>query len=91
MIVDTPHGEFKINDISRKQRREFYKKVKSAYSAKELDKLHDLQDEFAMLAFGDDKQTDKALEGLSVVQEDEVLTNIIGAYMGLNLGNSIGD
>ena len=34
---------------------------------------------------------EKALEGLSAIQEDEVLSEIIGAYMGFNLGNPSGD
>ena len=91
MIVDTPHGEFEVRDITRKERRAYYKKVKIVYSSGDFEKLHDLQDEFALVAFGDDENADKALKGLSSVQEDEVLTNIISAYMGLDLGNPTGD
>ena len=90
MIVDTPHGEFEVKDITRKERREKYKKVKEVYTSQELDRLHDLGDEFTLLGFGDEKKADEALEGLSALQEDEVLTAIIGAYMGLDLGNPTG-
>ena len=90
MIVDTPHGEFEVKDITRKERRKFFKRVKQVFSSKDLTKLHELGDEFALLAFKDEKQADKALEGLTAVQEDEVLTSIIGAYMGLDLGNLSG-
>ena len=31
MIVDTPHGEFEVKDITRKERRVFYKKVKEVF------------------------------------------------------------
>ena len=91
MIVDTPHGEFEVRDITRKERRAYYKKVKIVYSSGDFEKLHDLQDEFALVAFGDDENADKVLKGLSSVQEDDVLTNIISAYMGLDLGNPTGD
>lgn len=90
MIVDTPHGEFEVKDITRKERRKFYRKVKKVYTSQELDKLHELGDEFTLLAFGDDKKADEALAGLTALQEDEVLTAIIGAYMGLDLGNPTG-
>ena len=38
-----------------------------------------------------DKKAEEKLGGLTAVQEDEVLTAIIGAYMGLDLGNLTGD
>tara|TARA_R110002020_G_scaffold138134_4_gene307931 strand:+ start:1788 stop:2063 length:276 start_codon:yes stop_codon:yes gene_type:complete len=91
MTVDTPYGEFEVKDITRKERRKFYKKVKEVFSSKDLSKLHELGDEFAVLAFGNEQKADKVLEKLSAVQEDEVLTSIIGAYMGLDLGNLSGD
>tara|TARA_R100001443_G_scaffold115144_1_gene132247 strand:- start:801 stop:1076 length:276 start_codon:yes stop_codon:yes gene_type:complete len=91
MVVDTPHGEFEVKDITRKERRKYYKKVKVVYSSSDFEKLHDLQDEFTLIAFGDDKNADRMLKGLSSIQEDEVLTNIISSYMGLDLGNPTGD
>tara|TARA_R100001443_G_C3297417_1_gene164411 strand:+ start:195 stop:470 length:276 start_codon:yes stop_codon:yes gene_type:complete len=91
MIVDTKYGEFEVKDITRKERRKFYKRVKEVFTSQDSGKLHELGDEFTLLAFGDDKNADKALENLSAVQEDEVLTAIIGAYMGLDLGNLTGD
>ena len=91
MIVDTPHGEFEVKNITRKERRGFYKKVKEVFTSKDLGKLHELGDEFAVLAFGTEEKADKKLEQLTAVQEDQVLTAIIGAYMGLDLGNLTGD
>ena len=91
MVVDTPHGEFEVKDITRKERRDFYKKVKKVFASNDESKLHDLGDEFASLAFGNDKNIDKALGKLSAVEEDQVLVAIIGSYMGLDLGNPIGD
>ena len=91
MIVDTPHGEFEVKGITRKERRKFYKRVKEVFTSQDISKLHELGDEFALLAFGDDKKADEALRELSALQEDEVLTAIIGAYMGLDLGNLTGD
>ncbi len=98
MVVDTKHGAFEVKDITRKERRQFYKKVKTVYAVADSEKtsenlanLHELGDEFTLLAFGDEKKAEKALSGLSVVQEDEVLNAIIGAYMGIDLGNPTGD
>lgn len=96
MIVETPHGEFKVNDITRKQRRDHYGKVKKVFmiedgEVEKIDKLHELADEFTLLAFGSEEEAEKKLEGLTVAQEDEVLTTIILAYMGLDMGNLTGD
>ena len=96
MIVETSHGEFEINDITRKQRRDHYKKVKTIFAMDEKDPmkneaLHDLADEFTLIAFGDDKNAEEKLIGLNALQEDEVLTAIIVAYMGLEMGNPTGD
>ena len=91
MIVDTKHGQFECKDITRKQRRTLYKKVKQISTDGDVAKLHDLADEFAVLAFGDEKKAEENLGKLSAVQEDEVLNEIIGSYMGFDLGNDIGD
>ena len=96
MVVDTKYGQFNVNDITRKQRRKHYGKVKMVYAINDKDntkisKLHDLADEFTILAFGSEEEAEKNLKGLSVAEEDEVLTAIILAYMGLDLGNLTGD
>ncbi len=96
MIVETKHGEFEVNDITRKQRRDHYKKVKLVFSLQDDDPkkpelLHDLADEFTLLAFQDEKEAEEKLKGLDAMQEDEVLAKIIVAYMGLEMGNSTGD
>ena len=91
MVVSTKYGEFEVKDITRKERRKHYKRVKEVFVNQDPTELHDLADEFTLLAFGDDKTADKKLEGLSALEEDEVLTSVILAYMGLDLGNSTGD
>jgi len=91
MIVDTKYGQFECKDITRKQRRALYKKVKHISSGGDIEKLHDLADEFAILAFGDEKKAEEQLGKLSAVQEDEVLNEIISSYMGFDLGNDTGD
>jgi len=91
MIIDTKHGQFECKDINRKERRALYKKVKMVGTNNDLSELHDLGDEFALIAFGDDKSVEKALGSLTSLQEDEVLNEIIASYMGLELGNAIGD
>jgi hypothetical protein len=91
MIVDTKHGEFEVKDITRKQRRDLYKEVKVVFANQNPEELHDLADEFTLLAFKDEKEAEEKLKGLDAMQEDEVLAKIIVAYMGLDMGNSTGD
>ena len=91
IVVETPHGQFECEDISRKKRRELYKKVKEVSSEKNIEELHDLADEFTLVAFGDEEKAEKALGKLTALQEDEVLNIIIAAYMGFDLGNPTGD
>lgn len=81
MIVNTDHGEFKCNDITRKERRRLYRRVKEVYANENLAEIHDLADEFAIIAFGE-KGADDVLLPLSALEEDEVLMVIINAYMG---------
>jgi hypothetical protein len=91
MIVNTDHGEFEVRDITRKERRKHYRKVKEVLQGGELGELHDLGDEFTLIAFGNEKEADKALEGLSAIEEDEVLNQIILDYFGFDLKNASGD
>jgi len=91
MIVNTDHGEFEVRDITRKERRKHYRKVKEIVQAGDIGELHDLGDEFTLIAFGNEKEADKALEGLSAIEEDEVLNQIILDYFGLDLKNASGD
>ena len=91
MIVTTKHGEFECKDTTRVERRKMYKRVKGVFLDNDIEKLHDLADEFTLFAFGNNQNADKALEGLSAVQEDEVLMDIISQYMGFDLKNASGD
>lgn len=83
MIVDTKYGQFECKDITRKQRRELYKKVKNIYASEDMEKMHELADEFTILAFGDEKKADEKLTKLTALEEDEVLMTIINSYMGV--------
>tara|TARA_R110002020_G_scaffold432798_1_gene642856 strand:+ start:2699 stop:2986 length:288 start_codon:yes stop_codon:yes gene_type:complete len=91
MIVDTKHGQFECKDITRKQRRGLYRKVKSVFASEDMEKMHDLADEFALLAFGDEKKAEKRLGKLTALQEDEVLMVIINNYMGFENPLETGD
>lgn len=91
MIINTKHGEFECNSMTRKKRREFYKKVKKVFASKDVTRLHELGDEFALFAFGNEEKVEENLKDLTALQEDEVLTELISAYMGLDLGNPTGD
>ncbi len=91
MVVHTKHGEFECKDITRKKRRELYKKVKGVFQDLEPEKVHDLADEFALLAFGSEEAVEKALGGLSALEEDEVLMEIINSYMGFENPSGLGD
>ena len=94
MIVETQHGSFECLSITRKQRRELYRKVKEVYKNEEnvtdLEQIHDLAEEFVMVAFGTEENAVKALGGLSALEEDEVLMEIINSYMGFKNPNGVG-
>jgi hypothetical protein len=83
MIVDTKYGQFECKDITRKQRRDYYRKVKEIYKSEDLEKMHDLADEFAIIAFGTEEKAEKKLGVLTALEEDEVLMSIINSYMGV--------
>ena len=53
--------------------------------------MHDLADEFAILAFGTEKKADEKLGSLTALEEDEVLMNIINSYMGVKDPLKTGD
>tara|TARA_R100001086_G_C11808723_1_gene250938 strand:+ start:358 stop:633 length:276 start_codon:yes stop_codon:yes gene_type:complete len=91
MVIDTKHGQFECNEITRKQRRDLYKEVKLVGSSEDPSKLHDLADKFANIAFGNEEDVSNAIGHLSPLQEDEVLNEIIACYMGFDLGKDIGD
>jgi len=91
MIVDTKHGQFECNDITRKKRRELYKKVKAIYATESVEEIHDLADEFAILAFGGEKEAEEKLGSLTALEEDEVLMTIINSYMGVKDPLKTGD
>jgi len=91
MVIDTKHGQFECNEITRKQRRDLYKEVKLVGSSEDPSELHDLADKFATIAFGSEEDVNKAIGHLTPLQEDEVLNEIIAFYMGFDLGKDIGD
>ena len=91
MIVDTKYGQYECNDITRKKRRELYKKVKAIYATENVEEIHDLADEFAILAFGGEKEAEDRLGSLTALEEDEVLMTIINSYMGVKDPLKTGD
>ena len=91
MVVHTKHGEFECKDITRKQRRNLYKKVKSVFQDLKPEIAHDLADEFALIAFENEEGVEKNLKGLTALQEDEVLMEIINSYMGFKNPSGLGD
>lgn len=88
MIVNTKHGEFECRDITRTERRDLHKRTKLVFQSGDMAELHDLADTFADIAF---ENPDDILGKLTAVEEDAVLMDIIGAYMGIKLGNTSGD
>lgn len=83
MVIITKHGEFECNDITRKERRQLYGKVKVAFQdIKNPEAIHELSDEFALIAFGTEEKAGEVLGSLTVLAEDEVLMEIINSYMG---------
>ena len=91
MIVDTKYGQFECKDITRVKRRKLYRKVKVIFADQKMDEMHDLADEFAILAFGNEDKAEKVLASLTALQEDEVLMRIINAYMGVESPLETGD
>ena len=91
MIVETKHGEFECREIGRKERRKLLRTAKKVFVEQDADQIHDLCDEFALIAFKDDKGIEKALKGLTALQEDEVLVKIVCDYMGIDPEKQIGD
>ncbi len=91
MIIETKHGAFDCKDITRKERRKLYRKVKEVFNEQKLEDIHDLADEFALIAFGDEKKAGEVLGKLTALQEDEVLMEIINSYMGFSNPNGNGD
>ena len=92
MVINTKHGEFECKDITRKKRRELYKEVKIIYENQPIkqEDIHNLADKFSTVAFGSEEEIEKALGKYTALQEDEILMEIINAYMGFK-GNISGD
>jgi len=89
--IDTKKGSIEVNDITHSERRKLYRKVKSVFESQDTEKLHDLQDEFGIIAFGSEEKFAEALGEYSAVEEDEILVSIIMQYMGMQKGNMTGD
>ena len=92
MVIITKHGEFECKDITRKERRDLYGKVKIVFQDIEnLEAIHELADEFALIAFGTEEKAGKVLGSLTALAEDEVLMEIINSYMGFETPSGHGD
>ena len=75
MIVDTKYGQYECNDITRKKRRELYKKVKAIYATESVEEI----------------EAEDKLGNLTALEEDEVLMTIINSYMGVKDPLKTGD
>ena len=82
MVIITKHGEVECKDITRKERRGLYGRVKMVFQDLKPENVHELADEFALIAFGTDEKVGEILDGLTALEEDEVLMEIINSYMG---------
>lgn len=82
MMIMTKHGEFECKDITRKERRELYGKVKVVFQDMKPELVHELADDFALIAFETEEKAGEVLGNLTVLEEDEVLMEIINSYMG---------
>lgn len=92
MVIITKHGEFECKDITRKERRDLYGRVKIVFQDIEnLEAIHELADEFALIAFGTEEKAGKVLGSLTALAEDEVLMEIINSYMGFETPSGHGD
>ena len=91
MVIITKHGEFECKDITRKERRELYGKVKVVFQDMKPELVHGLADDFALIAFETEEKVDEALGSLTVLAEDEVLMEIINSYMGFETPSGHGD
>ena len=91
MVIVTKHGEFECKDITRKERRGLYGRVKMVFQDLKPENVHELADEFALIAFGTEERVDKILDGLTALEEDEVLMEIINSYMGFETPSGHGD
>lgn len=91
MVIDTKKGSIEVADISHKERRKLYLKVKTVFESNDMEALHNLQNEFGIIAFGSEEKFSKALGEYSAVEEDEILVSIIMRYMGMQSGNMTGD
>ena len=91
MVIITKHGEFECKDITRKERRNLYGRVKMVFQDLKPENVHELADEFALIAFGTDKKVGEILDGLTALEEDEVLMEIINSYMGFETPSGHGD
>ena len=90
MVITTKHGEFECKDITRQERRKLYRRVKGVFQNLVPEEVHDLADEFALIAFETEENVAKKLNGLSALAEDEVLMEIINSYMGFENPSGLG-
>jgi|TARA_R110000824_G_scaffold353296_2_gene540444 hypothetical protein len=91
MVIMTKHGEFECKDITRKERRELYGKVKVVFQDMKPELVHELADDFALIAFETEEKAGEVLGSLTVLEEDEVLMEIINSYMGFETPSGHGD
>lgn len=83
MTVKTPHGDFKVRELSFKDRRELHRLEVKTFKGEELDieKYYDVLEWVMDFAFED---PEKSLGKLDDNAIDEILSAIYSEYKGMN-------
>jgi hypothetical protein len=83
MTVKTPHGDFKVRELSFKDRRELHRLEVKTFKGEELDieKYYDVLEWVMTFAFED---PEKILGKLDDNAIDEILSEIYSEYKGMN-------
>ena len=85
MTIETPYGIFEGIDFSRLERRKYLKEMRLVWGSDDTSKQMDFCDRFAKIIFEGDEGVDKALDGLTAVEEDDVLIRLVCGYMGVDI------
>ena len=83
MTVKTPHGSFKVRELTFKDRRELHKLEVKTFRGEEIDieKYYDVLEWVMTFAFKDPEKTLGKLDDNAI---DEVLSTVYQEYKGIN-------
>ena len=91
MVIETPYGSFEGIDFTRVERRKHLREMRKVWAENDAVAQMDYCDNFAKAIFGSSKKMDEALEGLSAVEEDDVLIRLVCGYMGVDVDKVSGN